>query len=406
MANDLSVILQSTAQMIDRMSQRKAQRNLDALRQMQIGLQERKITMMEEAADLREEQFQTQKFYNQLANLEKLTKTQGSEVANRFLLLTRFNEFYNPEDENWAKDFRQILKGEYKTGKILRKKEVGFGFSDRNASLILNTVVQASASKNPNGILHLINKADIAHRMINEGRVPSAQDQNLLNGLTNMGLFRKGKDSYTPSKDMGSMMMSADNVLTNLSNLSQEISEITTEKIPKIEKDFQFLQHSALPSITSTEAELTDEQRKWQEMIDDFRRSKESDFKTPIQQANENIISLSNQIESKEDQIAVDKSMLQNMKIAQNQGLTVDAVQMSNLSESIANNTAAKDSIFLIKRETERDKELTQKKQSLIDIGVEPTEENVKRREIIKQQQLDQAAEELAIFRERYRAQQ
>jgi hypothetical protein len=221
-----------------------------------------------------------------------------------------------------------------------------------------------------------------------------------------MGLFRKGKDSYTPSKDMGSMMMSADNVLTNLSNLSQEISEITTEKIPKIEKDFQFLQHSALPSITSTEAELTDEQRKWQEMIDDFRRSKESDFKTPIQQANENIISLSNQIESKEDQIAVDKSMLQNMKIAQNQGLTVDAVQMSNLSESIANNTAAKDSLFLIKRETERDKELTQKKQSLIDIGVEPTEENVKRREIIQQQQLDQAAEELAIFRERYRAQQ
>ena len=93
------------------------------------------------------------------------------------------------------------------------------------------------------------------------------------------------------------------------------------------------------------------------------------------------------------------------MKIAKRQGLTIDEVEMANLAESIANNSASKDSLFFTKRDVEREKDLNIKKQELIDIGVQPTEENIQQMEKIRQQQIDQAAEELATFRERYRAQ-
>ena len=407
MASDTALILQTTAQMFDRVAQRKAQRNIDALNQMKLGMQDRRISMMEEASKLQKHQFEMQKFYNQLTNIEKLTKTQGLEIGNRIISRFNFNEFYNPEDENWSKKYRQLLKGELKVGKVGRKEKVGFGFSDANASLIIGNLTDAVNSKNPNPLMHLVNKVNITHRKRSSGERVPYQDLNLYQGFINMGLFTVDPDtkSVTPTEDMSAIMGSTDNTLTNLSKLSQEISEIAQNDF-KIDREFKFLEHTALPSITSTEMDVTDEQRKWQEILDEIKSSQVADFKTPIQQANENIISLSNQIESKEDQIAIDKSKLQNMKIAQTQGLTVDAVDMSNLAESIANNTAAKDSLFFIKRDTERDKDLNIKQQELIDIGVQPTEENVQQMEKIRQQQIDQAAEELATFRERYRAQQ
>ena len=406
MATNAALILQTTAQMFDRMAQRKAQRNIDALNQMKLGMQDRRLTMMEESADLQAEAFETQKFYNQLQNVEKLTKSQAADVSNQFLLMTRFNEFYNPDDDNWAEDFRKILKGEYKTG-YTAKSKVGFGFSDRNASLILNTVVQASASKNPNAILNLVNRVDRAHRMINSGQLPSAQDRDLLQGFVNMGMFTKDDKSVIPTQDMSSMMSATDNILSNLSKLSKEISEITEEKIPAIESKFNFLQYNQLPAITSTEAEVTSAEANLQKLVDLFRAGGDEEIvKTPVQEANENIISLSNQIDNKEEQIALDKSKFQNMKIAKTQGLTIDEVEMANLAESIANNSASKDSLFFTKRDVEREKDLSIKKQELIDIGVQPTEENIQQRERIRPQQIDQAAEELATFRERYRAQQ
>ena len=52
MAPDTALILQTTAQMFDRMAQRKAQRNIDALRQMQLGLQDRRCLLYtSDAAD-------------------------------------------------------------------------------------------------------------------------------------------------------------------------------------------------------------------------------------------------------------------------------------------------------------------------------------------------------------------
>ena len=124
MASDTALILQTTAQMFDRMAQRKAQRNIDALNQMKLGMQDRRISMMEEASKLQKHQFEMQKFYNQLTNIEKLTKTQGLEIGNRIISRFNFNEFYNPEDENWSKKYRQLLKGELKVGKVGRKEKV------------------------------------------------------------------------------------------------------------------------------------------------------------------------------------------------------------------------------------------------------------------------------------------
>ena len=205
---------------------------------------------------------------------------------------------------------------------------------------------------------------------------------------------------------MSSMMSATDNILSNLSKLSKEISEITEEKIPAIESKFNFLQYNQLPAITSTEAEVTSAEANLQKLVDLFRAGGDEEIvKTPVQEANENIISLSNQIDNKDEQIALDSSKLQNMKIAKRQGLTIDEVEMANLAESIANNSASKDSLFFTKRDVEREKDLNIKKQGLIDIGVQPTEENIQQMEKIRQQQIDQAAEELATFRERYRAQ-
>jgi|TARA_Y100000034_G_scaffold24546_1_gene28712 hypothetical protein len=289
MASDTALILQTTAQMFDRMAQRKAQRNIDALRQMQLGMQDRRISMMEEASNLQKQQFEMQKFYNQLTNIEKLTKTQGLEIGNRIISRFNFNEFYNPEDENWAKKYRQLLKGELKVGKVGRKEKVGFGFSDANASLIIGNLTDAVNSKNPNPLMHLVNKVNITHRKRSSGERVPYQDLNLYQGFINMGLFTVDPDtkSVTPTEDMSAIMGSTDNILTNLSKLSQEISEIAQNDF-EIDRKFKFLEHTALPSITSTEMDVSEAQKQWLEIYNQIFAGDEEvdsgdigDVKTP-----------------------------------------------------------------------------------------------------------------------------
>ena len=417
MATDLSVLLQTTAQIFDRMVSQKKQRQVDALNQMKLGMQDRRLTMMEEAADLSEQKFELEKFHMFLENIKSRNNMMAADVVNSFYIQTRFNEFYDPDNKEWAVDFKKVLTGKYKSGYLA--EEAGYGFSEQNASLILNTIQSSVVSKSDASVLKLINRVDRAYRLLASGEKVPVDDLDLFKGFVNMGLFRAGVTGadykseiegkkavpiFEATAEWQQIMTSAGNVLSNRAKISKELDELLTDEIPKIDSAFNFLQYNQLPAITSTETDvqgLLDKFQSLQVVQDDTK-----EFKKPIQEANENIISLSNQIDNKEEQIALDKSKFQNMKIAKTQGLTIDEVEMANLAESIANNSASKDSLFFTKRDVEREKDLNIKKQGLIDIGVQPTEENIQQMEKIRQQQIDQAAEELATFRERYRAQQ
>jgi len=101
MATDLSVLLQTTAQIFDRMASQKKQRQVDALNQMKLGMQDRRLTMMEEAADLSEQKFELEKFHMFLENIKSRNNMMAADVVNSFYIQTRFNEFYDPDNKEF-----------------------------------------------------------------------------------------------------------------------------------------------------------------------------------------------------------------------------------------------------------------------------------------------------------------
>ena len=113
---DSTVVLQSINRMFDRLAAEKRERRQEALLMMQVGLQERKFSMMEEVRKLQMDQSKMQMAAFVVGDMEKQTNVQKAKVANSFLLESRFLDFYNPDNPDWAVEFTKALKGEYKAG--------------------------------------------------------------------------------------------------------------------------------------------------------------------------------------------------------------------------------------------------------------------------------------------------
>ena len=191
MASDGTVVLQSVNRMFDRLFAEKRQRSLDALKMVELGLKDRQMTMMEEVRGLQADQSRMQMAMVKIADMEKFTNVQKAKIANDFLVSSRFLDFYNPDNPDWAVDFTKALKGEYKAG--FMGKEQGWKFSDRNASLIASSLIQAQAG-NPDAVLTLIDRANRSYLTAQGGQQLVAEDANLLTGFTNMGMFVVGQD--------------------------------------------------------------------------------------------------------------------------------------------------------------------------------------------------------------------
>ena len=157
MASDSTVVLQSVNRMFDRLFAEKRQRSLDALKMVELGLKDRQMTMMEEVRGLQADQSRMQMGMVKIADMEKFNNVQKAKIANDFLVSSRFLDFYNPDNPDWAVEFTKALKGEYKAG--FMGKEQGWKFSDRNASLIASSLIQAQAG-NPDAVLALIDRAN------------------------------------------------------------------------------------------------------------------------------------------------------------------------------------------------------------------------------------------------------
>ena len=134
-AGDSTVVLQSINRMFDRLSAEKRERRQEALQMMQFGLQERKLSMMEEVRDLQMQQSKMQMAMISVSDMEKMNNVEKAKIANEFLVSSRFLDFYNPDNPDWAVDFTDALKGEYKKGMLGAKQ--GWNFSDKNSSFIL-----------------------------------------------------------------------------------------------------------------------------------------------------------------------------------------------------------------------------------------------------------------------------
>ena len=111
MASDSTVVLQSVNRMFDRLFAEKRQRSLDALKMVELGLKDRQMTMMEEVRGLQADQSRMQMAMVKIADMEKFNNVQKAKIANDFLVFSRFLDFYNPDNPDWAVEFTKALKG-------------------------------------------------------------------------------------------------------------------------------------------------------------------------------------------------------------------------------------------------------------------------------------------------------
>ena len=339
---DSTVVLQSINRMFDRISAEKRERRQEALQMMQFGLQERKLSMMEEVRDLQMQQSKMQMAMIGVSDMEKMNNVQKAKIANEFLVSSRFLDFYNPDNPDWAVDFTKALKGEYKEGMLGEKQ--GWNFSDRNSSLIASSLIQAQAG-NPDAVLSLIDKANRAYLTAEGGRSLSAEDANLLTGFTNMGVFRvgqdeKGKTFVEKSPEWASLMASTNNVLSNESKISRERAGIQTGDF-EIKEELSFLQHESLPDVEKSLNEVEIQQlleaqmrKTYEDLGDDVPVKTEAEIER--ENAQSNIDDISTRIEQKEDRVSTSQVKFNQMQSFKDQGFAIDEAELQQLSQEIA----------------------------------------------------------------------
>ena len=114
----------------------------------------------------------------QLVMLESTNIQQMHSQAQSFLTVTGFNQWYNPEKEDWADEMVETLK---KAPKIKQGVNVGgYGFSDIDAVRIAGAV-QSFYLKNPEGILEIADELS--------GKVTAGKEDSLVRGFKSVGVF-------------------------------------------------------------------------------------------------------------------------------------------------------------------------------------------------------------------------
>ena len=342
MASDSTVVLQSVNRMFDRLFAEKRQRSLDALKMVELGLKDRQMTMMEEARGLQADQSRMQMAMVKIADMEKFTNVQKAKIANDFLVSSRFLDFYNPDNPDWAVEFTKALKGEYKAG--FMGKEQGWKFSDRNASLIASSLIQAQAG-NPDAVLSIIDRANRSYLTAQGGQQLQAEDANLLNGFTLMGMFRLGEDAegkgfFEKSPQWQSLTDATENVLSNESKIAEERTGLQSGDYD-IKEKLSFLKHETLPDIQQSLNEVEIQQLLEQQMQTTFE-SMDTEVvgdKTQLEKERElvqsNIDDISTRIEQKEDKVSTSQVKLGQMQSFKEQGFAIDEVELQQLSKDI-----------------------------------------------------------------------
>ena len=114
----------------------------------------------------------------QLVMLESTNIQQMHSQAQSFLTVTGFNQWYNPEKEDWADKMVETLK---EAPKIKKGVNVGgYGFSDIDAVRIAGAV-QSFYLKNPEGILEIADELS--------GKVTAGTEDSLVRGFKSVGVF-------------------------------------------------------------------------------------------------------------------------------------------------------------------------------------------------------------------------
>ena len=343
MASDSTVVLQSVNRMFDRLFAEKRQRSLDALKMVELGLKDRQMTMMEEVRGLQADQSRMQMGMVKIADMEKFTNVQKAKIANDFLVSSRFLDFYNPDNPDWAVDFTKALKGEYKAG--FMGKEQGWKFSDRNASLIASSLIQSQAG-NPDAVLTLIDRANRSYLTAQGGQQLQAEDANLLTGFTNMGMFlvvedEKGEEFFEKSPQWQSLTDATTNVLSNESKIAEERTGLQSGDYD-IQEKLSFLKYETLPDIQQSLNELDMQKLLEQQMKTTFESMDTGvvDDKTQLEKERElvqsNIDDISTRIEQKEDRVSTSQVKLGQMQSHKDQGFVIDEAELQQLSKDIS----------------------------------------------------------------------
>ena len=404
MASDSIIALQAMNRMLDRLSAEKQNSRIEALKMVELGLKDRQMTMMEEMRGLQADQSRMQMAMVKVADMEKFTNVQKAKIANDFLTSSRFLDFYNPDNPEWAVDFTKALKGEYKQGMF--GDEQGWKFSDRNASLIASSLIQAQAG-NPDAVLTLIDRANKSYLTAQGGQQLQAEDANLLTGFTNMGMFMVGQDAQgnpfvEKSPQWQSLTDATTNVLSNESMIRKERVDIQTGDY-KIEEKLKFMEYETLPDIQQSLNEvelqtlLEEQMKNALQNVDD----EENTYKNQKTNAEESISTTSDKLEQLSDDIATKNLKLKMMRDEQKSGYSFDKVAFDNLSSEI---DSIKSSMDVLEGElkTQNDARLeASRKIELEDRGIPVTEKNVERLEHEKSMDKMMAEWELKMARTR-----
>lgn len=383
MASDGTVVLQSVNRMFDRLFAEKRQRSLDALKMVELGLKDRQMTMMEEVRGLQADQSRMQMAMVKIADMEKFTNVQKAKIANDFLVSSRFLDFYNPDNPDWAVDFTKALKGEYKAG--FMGKEQGWKFSDRNASLIASSLIQAQAG-NPDAVLTLIDRANRSYLTAQGGQQLVAEDANLLTGFTNMGMFVVGQDEkgdvfVDKSPQWQSLTDATENVLSNESKIAEERTGLQSGDYD-IQEKLSFLKHETLPDIQQSLNELDMQKLLEQQMKDAYTEIGDN---TTLEAEKINIegtiSSTSDRLKQLSDDLATKELNLKLMRDEQSSGYAFDKVAFDNLNTDI---DSVKSSMDVLESELKTQNDLrieASRKIELEERNIPITEENIQRLE-------------------------
>ena len=383
MASDSTVVLQSVNRMFDRLFAEKRQRSLDALKMVELGLKDRQMTMMEEARGLQADQSRMQMAMVKIADMEKFTNVQKAKIANDFLVSSRFLDFYNPDNPDWAVEFTKALKGEYKAG--FMGKEQGWKFSDRNASLIASSLIQAQAG-NPDAVLSIIDRANRSYLTAQGGQQLQSEDANLLNGFTLMGMFRLGEDAegkgfFEKSPQWQSLTDATENVLSNESKIAEERTGLQSGDYD-IKEKLSFLKHETLPDIQQSLNEVEIQQLLEQQMQEAYGKIDDNtSLETEKINIEGTISSTSDRLKQLSDDLATKQLNFQLMKEEQSSGYAFDKVAFDNLNADIDSVKASMD-VLESELKTQNDLRIeASRKIELEERNIPITEENIERLE-------------------------
>ena len=387
MASDGTVVLQSVNRMFDRLFAEKRQRSLDALKMVELGLKDRQMTMMEEARGLQADQSRMQMAMVKIADMEKFTNVQKAKIANDFLVSSRFLDFYNPDNPEWAVDFTKALKGEYKQG--FMGDEQGWKFSDRNASLIASSLIQAQAG-NPDAVLTIIDRANKSYLTAESGQQLVAEDANLLTGFTNMGMFVVGQDEkgqvfVDKSPQWQSLTDATTNVLSNESKIAEERTGLQSGDYD-IKEKLNFLKYETLPDIQKSLNELDMQKLLEQQMKDAYSEIPDNtSLETEKINIEGTITSTSDRLKQLSDGLATKQLDLKLMRDEQSSGYAFDKVAFETLNTDIDSVKASMD-VLESELKTQNDLRIeSSRKIELEERNIPITEENIERLENEKQ---------------------